>query len=169
MNIKTTLIATLILPMGIALTACNNSSTTEGSTAEAGSAQTSDASAAQDQVKAREDVMKNWKDAMGAMKDMVKEPNTFNTDVFKEHAQYLANSADEPWQYFSDSAQKGDSLAAVWDNPEEFKAEIEKFKTATSELNAAAQSATSAEQVQDAFGKVGASCKSCHENFKERD
>ena len=41
-------------------------------------------------VKARQDIMKNFGDAMKVMGGMAKEPDTFDADVFKEQAAFLA-------------------------------------------------------------------------------
>ena len=46
-------------------------------------------------------------------------------------------------------------------------AQIDKYKTAASALNAAAATATSADMVKTQQADVGASCKSCHEKFKK--
>ena len=48
-------------------------------------------------------------------------------------------------------------------------AEAEKFQQATAELNAAAQTATSIDDVMPAFGQVGQSCKSCHTDFRVKN
>ena len=41
-------------------------------------------------VKARQDTMKSWGDAMGIMGDMAEAPDTFDAEVFKEQAAFLA-------------------------------------------------------------------------------
>ena len=113
-------------------------------------------------VKARQDTMKSWGDAMGVMGDMVKAPDTFDAAVFKEQASFLAEDAANPWSHFENQEAMGNATEAVWSNADGFSAEADNFQKVTAELNAAAQSATSVEDVQPAFGEVGASCKSCH-------
>lgn len=117
-------------------------------------------------VKARQDTMKSWGDAMGVMGDMVKAPDTFDAAVFKEQASFLAEDAANPWSHFENQEAMGNATEAVWSNADGFSAEADNFQKVTAELNAAAQSATSVEDVQPAFGEVGASCKSCHTDFK---
>ena len=117
-------------------------------------------------VKARQDSMKSWGDAMGVMGDMVKAPDTFDAAVFKEQASFLAEDAANPWSHFENQEAMGNATEAVWSNADGFSAEADNFQKVTAELNAAAQSATSVEDVQPAFGEVGASCKSCHTDFK---
>ena len=120
-------------------------------------------------VKARQDSMKSWGDAMGVMGDMVKAPDTFDAAVFKEQASFLAEDAANPWSHFENQEAMGNATEAVWSNADGFSAEADNFQKVTAELNAAAQSATSVEDVQPAFGEVGASCKSCHIEFRAKN
>ena len=120
-------------------------------------------------IKARQDSMKSWSDAMGVMGDMVKSPDTFDAAVFKEQASFLAEDASSPWSHFENQESMGHATEAVWTNANGFSAESDNFQKVTAELNAAAQTATSVSDVQPAFGAVGASCKSCHTEFKAQN
>ena len=117
-------------------------------------------------IKAREDIMKSWGDAMGIMGDMVKSPDTFDAEVFKEQAAYLSESADSPWVHFQDQEAKGGAMDTVWSDAEGFSSETNNFQQVTDALNQAAQNATSVEDVQPAFSEVGASCQSCHTEYR---
>ncbi len=120
-------------------------------------------------VKARQDSMKSWGDAMGVMGDMAEAPDTFDAEVFKEQAAFLAEDAATPWSHFENQEAAGNATEAVWSNTDGFRAEAENFQQATAELNAAAQTATSMDDVMPAFGQVGQSCKSCHTDFKVKN
>lgn len=117
-------------------------------------------------VKARQDIMKNYGDAMGVMGGMAKAPDTFDAVVFKEQADFLAEESKKPWSHFNNPEALGGAKEAVWSNADGFKAEAENFQKVTAELNAAAQNATSIDDVMPAFGQVGKSCKSCHTDFQ---
>ncbi|MBO1517186.1 c-type cytochrome [Psychrobacter celer] len=120
-------------------------------------------------VKARQDSMKSWGDAMGVMGDMAEAPDTFDAEIFKEQAAFLAEDAATPWSHFENQEAAGNATEAVWSNVDGFRAEAENFQQATAELNAAAQTATSMDDVMPAFGQVGQSCKSCHTDFKVKN
>lgn len=117
-------------------------------------------------VKARQDMMKNYGDAVKVMGGMVKQPDTFNAEVFKEQAAFLAEDAKNPWQHFESNEAVGNATEAVWAKSADFKAESENFQQVTAQLNQAAQTATSVDDVKPAFAEVGKSCKSCHTDFK---
>lgn len=117
-------------------------------------------------VKARQDIMKNYGDAMKVMGGMAKEPDTFDADVFKEQAAFMAAESGAPWSHFEDPEAVGNATEAVWSDTDGFRAEAENFQQVTAELDAAAQTATSIDEVLPAFGPVGDSCKSCHTDYK---
>ena len=120
-------------------------------------------------VKARQDMMKNYGDAMKVMGGMVKAPDTFDADVFKEQAAFLAEDSKNPWTHFVDAEAVGNAMPAVWSNAEGFKMEAENFQKVTAELNDAAQVAATADDIKPAFGQVGESCKSCHTDYQVKD
>lgn len=146
MQIKSLLVA-ITLPLTLALTACSGGSNPD--------------------VSARQDVMKDWKDAMSVMGGMAKAPETFDLAKFQENAKFLAESANKPWAHFADKSQLGEATDAVWVNATEFKAETENFQKVTAELNTTAQNATTLEEILPAFKPVGDSCQSCHEDFRK--
>ena len=148
MNCKFALLASVILPITLILSAC--SSTTKST-----------------EVKDRQDIMSNWGDAIQVMGGMVKNPDTFDATKFQEEASFLASDASKPWGHFQDESNKGGATDAVWTDGAGFKAEADKLVQATAELNTAAQNANSAADVQAAFQNVGASCKSCHTTYKQ--
>ncbi|WP_201555360.1 c-type cytochrome [Psychrobacter immobilis] len=119
-------------------------------------------------IKARQDSMKSWGDATGIMGDMVKAPDTFDAEVFKEQAAFLAEDASKPWSHFENQEAVGNATDAVWSNVEEFRAEADNFQKVTADLNTVAQTATTVKDVQPAFKEVGASCKSCHTDFRAK-
>ena len=103
---------------------------------------------------------------IGIMGDMAEAPDTFDAEVFKEQAAFLAKDSANPWSHFENQEATGNATEAVWSNVDGFRAEADDFQKATANLNAAAQTATSVDQVLPALGQVGDSCKSCHTDFK---
>ena len=142
-----------LMTAALGLTACSPSADTESNP----------------DLQARQDSMKNWGDAMGVIGDMAKAPDTFDADVVKEQAAFLAEDSSMPWSHFEDPENIGNATEAVWSNADGFRAEAENFQKVTANLSAAAQTATSMDDIKPAFGEVGASCKSCHTDFRAKD
>lgn len=121
-------------------------------------------------VKARQDIMKNYGDAMKVMGGMVKEPDTFDLPVFQEQAAYLAEDAKNPWSHFEDEEAIGEAKPEVWSNNADFIAKSEDFQEAAFKLDTVAQNSTTLAEIEPAFGAVGKSCKSCHDDYQvEKD
>ena len=51
-------------------------------------------------VKARQDIMKDYGDAMGIIGDMVKAPDTFDAELLKDQTSFLAEASQNPWAHF---------------------------------------------------------------------
>lgn len=117
-------------------------------------------------VKARQDIMKNYGDTMKSIGGMVKEPDTFDAVTLKEQASFLAEESKSPWVHFEDKTAIGNAKEAVWTDMANFKAKAEDFQQASAELNVVAQTATSADDIKMAVGAVGKSCKSCHDDYQ---
>lgn len=146
MKIKS-LLLTAALPLTLTLAACSGGTNPD--------------------VSARQDAMKDWKDAMGVMGGMAEAPDTFDLAKFQENAQFVAETADKPWSHFTDQNEMGGSTEAVWTNADGFKTQAENFQQAAAELNTTAQNATTLEEVLPALKPVGDGCQSCHEDFKQ--
>lgn len=123
--------------------------------------------AASDSVKARQDLMQDWRAANDILKGMSDNPASFDAAVAKEQAQFLADSSTKMWEHFADANQKGKSQDAVWADAAGFKAAADKFNAAAAALNTAAQTATQITDLEAAMGQVGESCGSCHKVFKQ--
>lgn len=64
---------------------------------------------------------------------------------------------------FPESAQGGDALPEIWENPDDFASRVQTFQDAASDLKAALDSGG---DLGSAFQKVGQACKGCHDNFR---
>ena len=67
-----------------------------------------------------------------------------------------------------DKAPETEALPAIWSKPDEFKAAIQTFQTASAGLLAAAESGD-AKAVAAKLGDVGPSCGNCHDSFRKDD
>ena len=148
-----------ILACAVALGACNQS---QQAANPADNTANSTATAHHD---AREDIMHDWAAATKAMKGMLSDSANFNADDFRAAAKKLDQDA---WAHFPAGSEGGDAKPEIWQNPTAWQQEIDKYQQAVAALNTAAQTATSPADVQAQFDNVSASCKSCHQQFREK-
>ena len=121
---------------------------------------------------ARTTAFKTMMPEYSSMGKMVKGEEAYDVEKFKTAAAAFAAESQEPFKHFERDAavdgkpQDGDALPAVWAQPEQFKAEEDKFRAAVENLNAKAQ-AGNLDEIKVAYGDVGASCKACHDTFRK--
>ena len=116
---------------------------------------------------ARTTAFKTMMPEYSSMGKMVKGDETYDVEKFKAAAATFSENARKPFEHFaSDPQGNGDALPAIWEKPAQFDAEREKFLAAVDDLNAKAQ-AGNLEEIKVAYGNVGASCKSCHDAFRQ--
>ena len=86
------------------------------------------------------------------------------------HAEGLASTANELTHIFPEGSNVGDSeaLPAIWENPGEFAAAVERMRDATAAFEEAAAEGDQ-EAIGAAFRDVGMSCRGCHDNFRKSD
>lgn len=125
---------------------------------------------ADNDIKTRQQYMKDWGRLSKQMGSLIKQGNAQNFDAaaFARLAAQLQQSADKPWPHYraGSDGRGSDAAAAVWENPQAFQAAIKRFTDAAAALNVAAQSG-SYDQVKAPFGQLGESCKACHKAFKD--
>ena len=116
---------------------------------------------------ARTTAFKTMMPEYSSMGKMVKGDETYDVEKFKAAAATFSENSRKPFEHFaSDPQGNGDALPAIWEKPAEFDAEREKFLAAVDDLNAKAQTGN-LEEIKVAYGNVGASCKSCHDAFRQ--
>jgi len=91
----------------------------------------------------------------------------FDAAVAQENADLVALLAKLPWAGFGPGTEGGKAKDDVWKNPGAFKEASDKFTVAASKLSAAAKTGN-LDALKAAFGDTAASCKSCHDNFRQK-
>jgi cytochrome c556 len=77
-----------------------------------------------------------------------------------------------PWEGFVEGTAdvKGsEAKAAIWDNRADFDKLSEQLQERTAALAEAAAGGAERQAVGKAFKRVGETCKSCHDDFKQDD
>lgn len=109
---------------------------------------------------------KSFMPTFSTIRKMANGEQAFVAEEMKAKAELFTKEAREPFDYFqNDPKGNGDALPVIWEKPEAFKAEQDKFFAAVDKLNAAAQGGK-LDDIKAAVGEVGASCKACHDTFR---
>ena len=106
---------------------------------------------------------------MGPLGGMAKGKIPFDQEVIATNAMRLEQLADMMSDYVKVDTRKFDvdteAKDEIWENWSDFEGKIEALKTAAANLQAVAATGDESKYAK-AIGQVGASCKSCHDDYK---
>lgn len=132
--------------------------------------------AAQAQFAKVEDAVKYRKSAFAVMGvhfarigAVVKGEKPFDKATVANDAAIVEMMSKLPWQAFPAGSDVPESKAKpeIWKEQDKFKAGSEKMQADVAKLSAAAKSGD-LNQIKTAFGAAGQTCKSCHDNFRDK-
>lgn len=120
---------------------------------------------AEDAKDYRSAIMTSLRGHIGAASMIVR--GLVETDTLVNHARGLNDGLQELDHVFPAGSNVGESeaLPAIWENPEDFAAAIDKAQAAAAAFVTAAEGGDES-AVGGAFRNVGMSCRGCHDNFR---
>lgn len=121
------------------------------------------ASGSEGEVEYRQHVMSAVGGHMQAAADIARQ-KVPHQEHFALHVNGLVALSGIVHTLFPDTAEGGDALPAIWENPDDFAGKVTDFENAAAELKTAVDDGG---DVGGAFQKVGQACKSCHDDYRE--
>jgi cytochrome c556 len=117
-------------------------------------------------IKARQESMEGIKDAMGALAAIAKGEAPFDAQVVEKNAGIIAKNLSDAASHFPKGSEAGDvetwALPEIWSDGSDFQ---ERMETAVVEAEGL-QSVTAETEFRPALGKLGTSCKNCHQMYR---
>ena len=123
------------------------------------------ATADEDQVEYRQEVMSAIGGTMGALGKILKQEVDRPNDL-APLAAALAELAETAQSVFPEGSQGGDALPEIWEESEDFAERLAALKDATSAFRDVASSGDMA-KIGPAVRDVGQSCRGCHNSYRE--
>ena len=148
-----------------AITACISSAAFAADVKEASSAKHAKAA-----TQYRQAIFQLVRSNMGPLGGMAKGALQFDESVMKTNAVRLEQLADMMSDYMSVDTRKFNvetgAKDAIWENFSDVEAKVMALKTASQNLQAVVEAGNES-AYRGAIGKIGASCKSCHDDYKK--
>jgi cytochrome c556 len=117
-------------------------------------------------IKERQKAMEGIRDAMKNLGAIAKKEQPFDAEVVAANAATIAGNMEKAVKLFPNGSEKGEvktrAKSEIWNNREYFEELIEKSRLAAVEL----QSVTDPKGFPPALGKLGNTCKSCHDLYR---
>ena len=117
-------------------------------------------------IEARHEAMENIGDAMGSLAAIAKKEAPFDATVVEKSAGAIAEGLKKSGALFPEGSDKGDAetwaKAEVWTDFADFELQMQTARAHAEAL----QSVTAEAAFRPALGKLGNSCKSCHQTYR---
>jgi len=120
------------------------------------------------EIRYRQSVMNVIGRAMGPMGAMAQGKAPFNAAVAQKNSALVETMLALPWDSFGPGTDKGAPTKAdlkIWKETAKFRQGSEATQKAAASLAAAAKTGDEG-KFKAAFGELGKTCKSCHEDFQ---
>jgi len=121
----------------------------------------------EDAIKYRQSALTLVASHFGRMDGVVKGRTPYDVEQIKQNVALVSTLAQLPWAAFGKGTEGGGARPEVWSDNEGFQKAQQRLRSAVTELSAAADSGELG-KLREAFGKVGASCKACHDVYRAR-
>lgn len=123
----------------------------------------------EDAVKYRKAVFSVTAAHFGRMGAMAQGKVPFDAKLAMENAEIVANMAKLPWHAFGEGTETAETKAKpeVWKQGAKFKEAADKLQAESVKLVAAAKTGKE-DAFKAAFTAASATCKSCHDDFKNK-
>ena len=121
----------------------------------------------EDAVKYRQSALTLIASHFGRMQPVVRGQAPYDAEQIKANVQLLRTLATLPWPAFGAGTEGGGARAEIWQDADGFRQKQQDFLASVDKLSAAADSGDLA-QLRAAYGNVGASCKACHDAYRQR-
>jgi len=118
-------------------------------------------------IKYRQSALTLLASHFGRMDGVVKGQVPYDVEAIKQNVAIVSMLAQLPWAAFGEGTEGGGARPEVWSKREGFDAAQVRLNGAVAELSAAADTGDLG-KLREAFGKVGASCKACHDDYRKR-
>lgn len=122
----------------------------------------------EDAVKYRKGAMTVMGAHFGRIGAMANGRVPFDAKAVADNAALVETMSKLPWPAFAAGTDKGETraLPEIWTEQAQFKESADKFQAEVAKLAAAAKTGN-LDSVKTAFGAVGQTCKSCHDNYRK--
>lgn len=123
----------------------------------------------EDAIEYRQGAFSMIKHHFGPMAAMVKGEMEFDAEAFTKNAEAVATLSQFPIHGFIDGSYEGDTDAKpeIAENMDDFKEKMETFTVEAVNLAKVATDGGDMSALKPAFGKVGSSCKACHDDYRK--
>lgn len=121
----------------------------------------------EDAIKYRQSALFMMSQHFGRLGAMANGRVPYDAAAATMNAEVVADLAKLPWAAFGPGTEGGKAKPEIWKEQAKFKEHSDKLVAETGKLLVAAK-AGNLDALKAAFGPAGASCKACHDSFRDK-
>ena len=121
----------------------------------------------EDAIKYRQSAFTVMATHFGRVGAMVNGKAPFDAKVAQDSAVIVEMMSKLPYAGFGPGTEGGKAKASIWTENAKFTKAADNMQAEVVKLNAAAKTG-SLDAIKTAFGAAGASCKACHDDFRDK-
>jgi len=119
-----------------------------------------------DAIKFRQATLKEMQQNFKRVADMASGRADFDAQIAQSSADRAAELIQQPWAGFGPGTEGGKALPAIWKEQDKFQAAAARAEEEVGKLAVAARTG-SLDAIKATIGSAGASCKACHDSFRD--
>ncbi|RYF58449.1 MAG: cytochrome c [Comamonadaceae bacterium] len=120
----------------------------------------------QDAIKFRQATLKEMQQNFKRVADMASGRESFDAKVAETSAARAAELIKLPWAGFGPGTEGGKASPAIWKEQDKFRAAADRAEGEVAKVAMAAKTGN-LDAIKAAIGGAGASCKACHDAYRE--
>ena len=120
----------------------------------------------QDAIKYRQATLKEMQQNFKRVADMANGRESFDAKLAQTSAERAAELIKLPWVGFGPGTQGGKASPSIWQEQAQFKVAADRAEGELAKVAAAAKTGD-LDAIKAAIGGAGASCKACHDAYRE--
>ncbi len=122
---------------------------------------------AEDAIAYRQSALKLMGAHSGGLAEIMRGRAEFDAEHVRAEIKTLRTLAALPWKAFEEDHKGGNARAAVWEDSQKFKQAAETMQQKLAHLEKEAET-NDFSRIRAAYSDLAASCKACHDNFRQR-
>lgn len=121
----------------------------------------------EDAIAYRQSALKLMGAHFGGLAPVMRGRTPYDAAEVQAEVELVRTLAKLPWKAFGEDAKGGNARPAVWEDSEKFRQAAGNLQTSLDQLGRAAASGDF-DTVRAAYADTAATCKACHDSFRQR-
>ena len=122
---------------------------------------------AEDAIAYRQSALKLMGAHFGGLAPVMRGRTSYDAAAVQAEIELVRTLSKLPWKAFGEGAKGGNARPELWENSDKFRQAADNLQTSLNRLGTAA-AGSDFDTVRAAYADTAATCKACHDSFRQR-